>query len=90
MQYAWVVMQNTRVVIQNIRAVMNGAVVLCLVCVALAGGLVACGQKGPLYLPQQQTKPQPEAKTAPAAKPVISSPTVAPATAPATQHTDPS
>ncbi|MFC3114400.1 LPS translocon maturation chaperone LptM [Cellvibrio fontiphilus] len=34
-----------------------------------AAGLVACGQKGPLYLPQQQSKPQPPVESAPADTP---------------------
>nr|WP_324256919.1 lipoprotein [Cellvibrio fontiphilus] len=47
----------------------------------LAASLVACGQKGPLYLPQQQTKPQP---------PVESAPAVAPEPATSNTNTDPS
>ncbi len=47
---------------------MKKALVFPLLVLLMAAGLAACGQKGPLYLPQQQTKPQPPA--APAAKPV--------------------
>jgi predicted small lipoprotein YifL len=77
MQNAWVVMQNARLVIKR-------AVVLGLVCMAFAGGLVACGQKGPLYLPKQQSKPQPDVKAAPAVKPDAPAPVAAP------ENTEPS
>lgn len=77
MQNAWVVMQNARLVIKR-------AAVLGVVCMALTSGLVACGQKGPLYLPKQQSKPQPDVKAAPVVEPD------APAPAPAPENTDPS
>ncbi|EIK46041.1 hypothetical protein O59_000062 [Cellvibrio sp. BR] len=70
------------------KVVLQKALVLSLLTVVFTGGLIACGQKGPLYLPQQQSKPQPqvepqpEVETAPAEKPA---PVVAPE-----PNTDPS
>ncbi|WP_212589989.1 LPS translocon maturation chaperone LptM [Cellvibrio mixtus] len=66
---------------------MKSAVIFCAVAI-MAGGIAACGQKGPLYLPQQQSKPQPDA--APAAKPASSAPASAPASTPVAPGTDPS
>lgn len=78
--YRTVVMQNARVVMKSTRVVMKSAVVFCVVAI-MAGGITACGQKGPLYLPQQQSKPQPDAK--PASSAPASAPTpVAPGTDP--------
>lgn len=71
-------MQNARVVMQNARLVVKRATVLCLIGAALTGGLVACGQKGPLYLPKQQSKPQPDVKAAPAVTPPASAPITEP------------
>lgn len=70
------------------KVVLQKALVLSLLTLVFTGGLVACGQKGPLYLPQQQTKPQPQVESAPAAKPAP----VAPAAAPmqTNPNTDPS
>ncbi len=61
-------MKSTRVV--------KSAAVFCVMAMVFAGGLSACGQKGPLYLPQQQSKPKPEA--APVVQPDAPAKQVAP------------
>jgi predicted small lipoprotein YifL len=64
--------------------VMKTAVVLMLICF----GLGACGQKGPLFLPQP-AKPQPETKSAPAAAPQTIKPQATSPQEPTPQETKP-